>query len=174
MFVCISVKEYITVSQLSQIFGMQRVNSSSSSSTPSFQLASSESSFSSHSTACGPSSYLSAKVCSALKQLLVADNWHHSLLPALQPPTEFLLYDLLCCVSMSPLSYLFEAVAPSFAFFLWLDAFHYLRDRLSWAGMQCLPLISSAGTRTSWLLGSLSHVLHRCLQSLFPHADTGR
>ncbi|KAM9331739.1 pleckstrin homology-like domain family B member 1 [Pholidichthys leucotaenia] len=53
-------EEYITVSQLSQIFGMQRVDSSpsSSSSVSSFPLASSESAFSS---ACSPSSFLSAK-----------------------------------------------------------------------------------------------------------------
>lgn len=56
---CLCVKEYITVSQLSQIFGMQRVDASSSSSTPSFQLASSGS-FSCHSA---PSSFLSAQVC---------------------------------------------------------------------------------------------------------------
>uniref|UniRef100_A0AAQ4RVW6 Pleckstrin homology-like domain family B member 1 n=1 Tax=Gasterosteus aculeatus aculeatus TaxID=481459 RepID=A0AAQ4RVW6_GASAC len=56
--------EYITVSQLSQIFGMQRVDpSSSSSSIPSFQIASSESTFSCHSAACGPSPFLSAQVC---------------------------------------------------------------------------------------------------------------
>ncbi|XP_056264503.1 pleckstrin homology-like domain family B member 1 isoform X2 [Pseudoliparis swirei] len=54
-------EEYITVSQLSQIFGMQRVDPSSSSSIPSFQLASSESTFSCHSAACGPSSFLSAQ-----------------------------------------------------------------------------------------------------------------
>ncbi|KAM7374228.1 hypothetical protein PAMP_006899 [Pampus punctatissimus] len=41
-------EEYITVSQLSQIFGIQRVNPSSSSTIPSFQLASSD-------NACGPS-----------------------------------------------------------------------------------------------------------------------
>ncbi|XP_062262742.1 pleckstrin homology-like domain family B member 1 isoform X3 [Platichthys flesus] len=54
-------EEYITVSQLSQIFGMQRLNPSSSASIPSFHIASSESVFSCHSTACGPSSYLSAQ-----------------------------------------------------------------------------------------------------------------
>ncbi|KAM3600709.1 uncharacterized protein V6R79_001038 [Siganus canaliculatus] len=54
-------EEYITVSQLSQIFGMQRVGPSSSSSIPSFQIASSESTFSCHSAACGPSSFLSAQ-----------------------------------------------------------------------------------------------------------------
>ncbi|XP_063752150.1 pleckstrin homology-like domain family B member 1 isoform X4 [Eleginops maclovinus] len=59
-------EEYITVSQLSQIFGMQRLDPNSSSSIPSFQLASSESTFSCHSTACSPSSFLSAQVCSCL------------------------------------------------------------------------------------------------------------
>ncbi|KAK5858372.1 hypothetical protein PBY51_002517 [Eleginops maclovinus] len=54
-------EEYITVSQLSQIFGMQRLDPNSSSSIPSFQLASSESTFSCHSTACSPSSFLSAQ-----------------------------------------------------------------------------------------------------------------
>ncbi|XP_059207999.1 pleckstrin homology-like domain family B member 1 [Centropristis striata] len=56
-------EEYITVSQLSQIFGLQRLDpssSSSSSSIPSFQLAS-QSTFSCHSAACGPSSFLSAQ-----------------------------------------------------------------------------------------------------------------
>ncbi|XP_060942367.1 pleckstrin homology-like domain family B member 1 [Limanda limanda] len=54
-------EEYITVSQLSQIFGMQRLNPSSSASIPSFHIASSESVFSCHSAACGPSSFLSAQ-----------------------------------------------------------------------------------------------------------------
>ena len=63
---CVCMKEYITVSQLSQIFGMQRLDPTSSSSTPSFQLASTESTFSCHSTACGPSSFLSAQVCYSL------------------------------------------------------------------------------------------------------------
>ncbi|KAM7397872.1 hypothetical protein PAMA_005959 [Pampus argenteus] len=47
-------EEYITVSQLSHIFGMQRVNPASSSTIPSFQLASSD-------NACGPPSFLSAQ-----------------------------------------------------------------------------------------------------------------
>ncbi|XP_034463621.1 pleckstrin homology-like domain family B member 1 isoform X2 [Hippoglossus hippoglossus] len=54
-------EEYITVSQLSQIFGMQRLNPSSTASIPSFHIASSESVFSCHSAACGPSSFLSAQ-----------------------------------------------------------------------------------------------------------------
>lgn len=59
---CLSVcvKDYITVSQLSQIFGMQRIDPSSSSSLPSFQLATSETTFSCHST---PSTFPSAQVC---------------------------------------------------------------------------------------------------------------
>lgn len=59
----VCAQEYITVSQLSQIFGMQRVDPSSSSSIPSFQLASSESAFSCHSAAYSSSSFLSAQVC---------------------------------------------------------------------------------------------------------------
>lgn len=56
-FVCvvICVKDYITVTQLSQIFGLQTVDPSSSSSISSFQLASAEA-FSRHSTASVPSS----------------------------------------------------------------------------------------------------------------------
>ncbi|XP_026185069.1 pleckstrin homology-like domain family B member 1 isoform X8 [Mastacembelus armatus] len=54
-------EEYITLSQLSQIFGLQRVDPASASSVPSFQLASSESTFSCHSAACGPSSFLSTQ-----------------------------------------------------------------------------------------------------------------
>lgn len=53
-------KDYITVSQLSQIFGMQRLDPTSSSSLPSFQLATSETTFSCHST---PSAFSSAQVC---------------------------------------------------------------------------------------------------------------
>lgn len=53
----VCVKDYITVSQLSQIFGMQRISSSS---LPSFQLATSETTFSCHST---PSTFPSAQVC---------------------------------------------------------------------------------------------------------------
>lgn len=56
----VCVKDYITVSQLSQIFGMQRIDPSSSSSLPSFQLATSETTFSCHST---PSTFPSAQVC---------------------------------------------------------------------------------------------------------------
>ncbi|KAG7516380.1 pleckstrin-likey-like domain family B member 1 isoform X2 [Solea senegalensis] len=51
-------EDYITVSQLSQIFGMKRLNPSASASIPSFPLASE----SWHSNACGPSSFLSAKL----------------------------------------------------------------------------------------------------------------
>ncbi|KAM6907781.1 LOW QUALITY PROTEIN: pleckstrin homology-like domain family B member 1 [Xenentodon cancila] len=82
-------EEYITVSQLSQIFGMQRVNPSSSSSTPSFQLASSESSFSSHPTACGPSSFLSAKSPAALSRNAIPpinlERWYQEIMAAGEP-----------------------------------------------------------------------------------------
>lgn len=107
----VCVKEYITVSQLSQIFGMQRLDPTSSSSTPSFQLASTESTFSCHSTACGPSSFLSAQVCYSLP------------FPTLKLSTEqFLLLQGLFHVY---LSYLLDASAPLSP--LWLDASHHLR-----------------------------------------------
>ncbi|XP_076025031.1 pleckstrin homology-like domain family B member 1 isoform X2 [Genypterus blacodes] len=58
----LSCEEYITVHQLSQIFGVQRVNPSPSSSIPSFQHTSSDfSCHSRHSPACGPAPFLSAK-----------------------------------------------------------------------------------------------------------------
>lgn len=105
-YVC--VKEYITVSQLSQIFGMQRVNpSSSSSSMPAFQLASSESTFSCHTTARGPSSFLSAQVCSfaAIHRIAVifvsvlAWYYHKDFSTCLM----LLLMMLLLCCSLFPL-----------------------------------------------------------------------
>lgn len=150
--VCLSwlvVKEYITVSQLSQIFGMQRVDPSSSSSLPSFQLASSETNFSCQSTACGPYTILSAQVCSRQHSF----NFH---------------------AVMSARTILFAMLALCLSLILWLGAIHHLRVSLSCAGMQCLLLTLNAGTRTSWLLESLSPVLRPCLQSLFPHADRGR
>lgn len=58
--VSLCAKDYITVSQLSQIFGMQRIDPTSSSSLPSFQLATSETTFSCHST---PPTFPSAQVC---------------------------------------------------------------------------------------------------------------
>ncbi|XP_061595879.1 pleckstrin homology-like domain family B member 1 isoform X2 [Cololabis saira] len=81
-------EEYITVSQLSQIFGVQRVNPSSSSSTPSFQLASSESSFSSHPSACGPS-FLSAKSQAELSRNAMPpinlERWYQDIMAAGEP-----------------------------------------------------------------------------------------
>lgn len=161
---CVCVKDYITVSQLSQIFGMQRANPSSSSSTPSFHLASSESSFPRHSPACGPSSFLSAQVRSTelshplnIYDLCCSLTWLGK--------KKILPHVCLSCLFLSSIVHLFVLG--------WM-LFDHLRASLSSAGMQCLPLILSAGTRTSWLLEILSHVLHRCLQSLFPLADTGR
>uniref|UniRef100_A0A8C8A8G9 Pleckstrin homology-like domain, family B, member 1a n=1 Tax=Oryzias sinensis TaxID=183150 RepID=A0A8C8A8G9_9TELE len=108
--------EYITVSQLSQIFGMQRVIPSSSSSTPSFQLASSESSFSSRSAAYGPSSFLSTQVCLngiswmpiALLILLSAalnpsPSVNHSILHHQPPPSGSQAYDTLSLESSDSL-----------------------------------------------------------------------
>ncbi|KAM4545744.1 pleckstrin homology-like domain family B member 1 isoform 6-T7 [Odontesthes bonariensis] len=82
-------EEYVTVSQLSQIFGMQRVNPSSSSSTPSFQLASSESTFSCHSTACGPSSFFSAQSQAELGRNVMPpinlERWYQDIMAAGEP-----------------------------------------------------------------------------------------
>ncbi|XP_035808696.2 pleckstrin homology-like domain family B member 1 isoform X2 [Amphiprion ocellaris] len=82
-------EDYITVSQLSQIFGMQRVDSSSSTSLPSFQLASSESAFSYHSTACGPSSFLSAQSQTELSRNALPpinlERWYQDIMAAGEP-----------------------------------------------------------------------------------------
>ncbi|XP_068186661.1 pleckstrin homology-like domain family B member 1 isoform X3 [Antennarius striatus] len=82
-------EEYITVSQLSQIFGIQRLDSSSSSSVPSFQLASSESTFSSHSTACGPSSFFSAQSQPDLHRNAMPpinlERWYQDIMAAGEP-----------------------------------------------------------------------------------------
>ncbi|XP_047235216.1 pleckstrin homology-like domain family B member 1 isoform X5 [Girardinichthys multiradiatus] len=85
-----SMKEdYITVSQLSQIFGMQRSKPSSSTSTPSFQLASSESSFTCHSAACGPSSFLSAQSHAELSRNAMPpinlERWYQDIMAAGEP-----------------------------------------------------------------------------------------
>ncbi|XP_019133631.2 pleckstrin homology-like domain family B member 1 isoform X8 [Larimichthys crocea] len=80
-------EEYITVSQLSQIFGMQRVDTSSSSSTPSFQLASSGS-FSCHSA---PSSFLSAQSQPDLSRNVMTpinlERWYQDIMAAGEPPS---------------------------------------------------------------------------------------
>ncbi|XP_078122180.1 pleckstrin homology-like domain family B member 1 isoform X5 [Sander vitreus] len=82
-------EEYITVSQLSQIFGMQRVDPSSSSSIPSFQLASSQSTFSCHSTARGPSSLLSAQSQPELSRNAMPpinlERWYQDIMAAGEP-----------------------------------------------------------------------------------------
>ncbi|XP_037323124.2 pleckstrin homology-like domain family B member 1 isoform X3 [Pungitius pungitius] len=82
-------EEYITVSQLSQIFGMQRVDPSSSSSIPSFQIASSESTFSCHSAACGPSSFLSAQSQPELSRNAMSpinlERWYQDIMAAGEP-----------------------------------------------------------------------------------------
>ncbi|XP_054899305.1 pleckstrin homology-like domain family B member 1 isoform X5 [Poeciliopsis prolifica] len=79
-------EDYITVSQLSQIFGMQRSKPSSSTSTPSFQLASSESSFTCHSAACGPSSFLSAQSHAELSRNAMTpinlERWYQDIMAA--------------------------------------------------------------------------------------------
>ncbi|XP_070773172.1 pleckstrin homology-like domain family B member 1 [Enoplosus armatus] len=84
-------EEYITVSQLSHIFGMQRVDASSSSSIPSFQLASSESAFSYHSAACDPSSFLSAQSQPELSRNAMPpinlERWYQDIMAAGEPPS---------------------------------------------------------------------------------------
>ncbi|XP_047463212.1 pleckstrin homology-like domain family B member 1 isoform X2 [Mugil cephalus] len=85
----LSCEEYITVSQLSHIFGMQRVDPSSSSSVPSFQLASSESAFTFNSTACGPSSFLSAQNQPELSRNALPpinlERWYQDIMAAGEP-----------------------------------------------------------------------------------------
>ncbi|XP_062289172.1 pleckstrin homology-like domain family B member 1 [Scomber scombrus] len=76
-------EEYITVNQLSQIFGMQRVNPSSSSSIPSFQFASSET------IACGPSSFHSAQSQPELSRNALPpinlERWYQDIMAAGEP-----------------------------------------------------------------------------------------
>lgn len=76
-------EEYITVSQLSQIFGIQRVNPSSSSSIPSFQLASTDT------IACGPSSFLSAQSQPELSRNAMPpinlERWYQDIMAAGEP-----------------------------------------------------------------------------------------
>ncbi|XP_038565095.1 pleckstrin homology-like domain family B member 1 isoform X2 [Micropterus salmoides] len=84
-------EEYITVSQLSQIFGMQRIDASSSYSIPSFHLASSESAFSYHSTACDPSPFLSAQSQPELSRNAMPpinlERWYQDIMAAGEPPS---------------------------------------------------------------------------------------
>ncbi|XP_029704601.1 pleckstrin homology-like domain family B member 1 isoform X1 [Takifugu rubripes] len=82
-------EEYITVSQLSHIFGMQRLPPSSSSSIPSFQLTSSETNFLCHSAPCGPSSLLSAQSQPELRRNalppLNLERWYQDIMAAGEP-----------------------------------------------------------------------------------------
>ncbi|KAF7655844.1 hypothetical protein LDENG_00049540 [Lucifuga dentata] len=85
----LSCEEYITVNQLSQVFGMQRVDpSSSSSSIPSFQPASSGS-FSCHSIACGPAPFLSAQSQPELSRNAMPpinlERWYQDIMSAGEP-----------------------------------------------------------------------------------------
>lgn len=154
------VKEYITVSQLSHIFGMQGLAPSSSSSIPSFQLTSSETNFLCHSAPRGPSSLLSAQVgCICL--------YYHILLTHLFPKQPSAFDSFYLCAWRCDHRHCCSCL-------LLLDASPHLRVSPSCAGMHCLLLTWSAGTRTSWLQESLSHVLRRYLQSLFPLAGRCR
>ncbi|XP_041656559.1 pleckstrin homology-like domain family B member 1 isoform X2 [Cheilinus undulatus] len=82
-------EDYITVSQLSQIFGMQRLDPPSSSSTPSFQLSSSQSTFSCHQPACGPSYSLSTKSQPELSRNVMPplnlERWYQEIMSAGEP-----------------------------------------------------------------------------------------
>nr|XP_046266964.1 pleckstrin homology-like domain family B member 1 isoform X2 [Scatophagus argus] len=83
-------EEYITVSQLSQIFGMQRIDRSSSASIPSFQLSSSsQSTLSCHTTACGPSTFLSAQSQPELRRNAMPpinlERWYQDIMAAGEP-----------------------------------------------------------------------------------------
>lgn len=57
------VKEYVTVSQLNQLFGMPKVDSSPSSSVQSFQAIVADPVMSSHTSQCGSSQLLPVEVC---------------------------------------------------------------------------------------------------------------
>ncbi|XP_030010076.1 pleckstrin homology-like domain family B member 1 isoform X3 [Sphaeramia orbicularis] len=82
-------EEYITVSQLSQIFGVQRLDPCPSSSVSSFQLASSESTFTCHTNACAPSSFLSAQSQPELSRNALPpinlERWYQDIMAAGEP-----------------------------------------------------------------------------------------
>uniref|UniRef100_UPI003AAF1802 pleckstrin homology-like domain family B member 1 n=1 Tax=Centroberyx gerrardi TaxID=166262 RepID=UPI003AAF1802 len=85
----LSCEEYITVNQLSQIFGMQKVDPSPPSSIQSFQLAPSDSAFSCHSTACGPAPFLSAQSQPELSRnampAIDLERWYQDIMAAGEP-----------------------------------------------------------------------------------------
>ncbi|CAL1573623.1 unnamed protein product [Knipowitschia caucasica] len=82
---CLSIavpcEEYITVSQLSQIFGLQRLNHFPTSSLASFQLASSESTFTCHSNTSAPSCFHSVQSQSDLPPINL-ESWYQDIMAA--------------------------------------------------------------------------------------------
>ncbi|XP_029925298.1 pleckstrin homology-like domain family B member 1 isoform X2 [Myripristis murdjan] len=82
----LSCEEYITVNQLSQIFGGQKVDPPPSSSIQSFQRAPSDPVFSCHSTACGPSPFLSVQSQPELSRnampALNLERWYQDIMAA--------------------------------------------------------------------------------------------
>ncbi|XP_067112756.1 pleckstrin homology-like domain family B member 1 isoform X2 [Osmerus mordax] len=83
-------QEYITVSQLSQIFGMQKVEPSPASSIQSFQLALSDPSYSCHSTPSGPSRPLSVESQPDWNRpdnsSLSLERWYQDIMSSGDPP----------------------------------------------------------------------------------------
>ncbi|XP_034034475.1 pleckstrin homology-like domain family B member 1 isoform X2 [Thalassophryne amazonica] len=82
-------EEYITVSQLNQIFGMQRTNPPSSTSVPSFTLVASDSDFSCRSAACTSSCFLSAQSQPELSRSILPpinlERWYQEIMAAGEP-----------------------------------------------------------------------------------------
>ncbi|XP_037125536.1 pleckstrin homology-like domain family B member 1 isoform X3 [Syngnathus acus] len=82
-------EDYITVGQLSHIIGVQRLDPSSSSSITLFQLASSDSTFTCHTS--GPSSLVSAKSQPELSRNAMApinlERWYQDIMAAGEPPS---------------------------------------------------------------------------------------
>ncbi|XP_072302403.1 pleckstrin homology-like domain family B member 1 isoform X4 [Eucyclogobius newberryi] len=85
---CLSIalpsEEYITVSQLSQIFGLQRLDHFPSNSLASFQLASSESTFTCHTNKSAPSSFLSVQSQPELQPINL-ERWYQDIMAAGEP-----------------------------------------------------------------------------------------
>ncbi|XP_055004555.1 pleckstrin homology-like domain family B member 1 [Boleophthalmus pectinirostris] len=77
-------EEYITVNQLSQIFGLQRLDHFPSTSLASFQLASSESTFTCHSNTPASSSFLSVQNHHELPPINL-ERWYQDIMAAGEP-----------------------------------------------------------------------------------------
>ncbi|KAM9782114.1 pleckstrin homology-like domain family B member 1 isoform X2 [Syngnathus typhle] len=86
---CVHLKDYITVGQLSHIIGVQRLDPSSSASITLFQLPSSDSTFTCHTS--GPSSLVSAKSQPELSRNAMSpinlERWYQDIMAAGEPPS---------------------------------------------------------------------------------------